>query len=286
MDSATEFYNRYNISGKSRRNVDLDAFCYNVVSRFQQTLQYKPSEKVSPRDISSEVQKLAECGMRRAKYVDEASRFLTRHRVTPSSMIVQAWSARADALAAGVPDRASEIMVWAKARGVERLYNNNEEYYNERGLTLEDIKTNYANFVHELSRCYDDNTALESIINYKNSPHPKKLLPHDERSLKHGDGTSYVGTILDVKDPRGMTIGYDTGCCMTVDGASSTCITSGYTDANAGFFALYEKTGKIVAQSYFYVNPEEPEVLVLDNIESNAGRGANKIVDLYDEYYY
>lgn len=93
----------------------------------------------------------------------------------------------------------------------------------------------------------------------------------------------YKAEILAKDDPRGMTIGVDTGCCMTLQGASRSCIESGYRDKNAGFFALYAPKGGLAAQSYFYVNTDHPNILVLDNIEANQGRDTNKIVEIYKQ---
>ena len=242
-------------------------------------------QAIGPRDISIAMSSLAKLGQARREYVDDATRFLTRHMVAPSDSMRKVWPIRAMALADGVDDNVSSIENWAKVNDTKAYYHRMQDYYEDIGLSLDDVDNNQA-FIDELSRDYDPDTVLDELAAYKNWERPDKIVSPDERRLKYKDGKEYIGTILGKDDPRGMTIGVDTGCCMTIDGASESCIESGYKDKDAGFFALYEGSGKIMAQSYFYTNQEEnPEVLVMDNIESNAGRGADKIIDLYREYF-
>jgi hypothetical protein len=92
---------------------------------------------------------------------------------------------------------------------------------------------------------------------------------------------SWTYEVLDKDDPRGFTIGPDTGCCMTVRGKARSCITAGYELKNAGFVALYDPDGRLAAQSFWFVHPDSPDKLVMDNIEAVKGRNMHKILGLY-----
>jgi hypothetical protein len=104
----------------------------------------------------------------------------------------------------------------------------------------------------------------------------KQFLGEDEKDK------SFVFEIYDKEDPRGFTIGVDTGCCMTLGGASESCIMAGYKNSNAGFMGVHSpESESVIAQSFWYVNPDQPDVLVLDNIEANAGRDMNRLAEVY-----
>ena len=62
-----------------------------------------------------------------------------------------------------------------------------------------------------------------------------------------------VAEILADDDPGGFTIGYDTGCCMTLGGASESCIWAGYQDPNYAFFTVRDRGDRLRAQSILYI---------------------------------
>ena len=238
------------------------------------------------RGISLATQRLSELGLNRKAYIDDATYWLMRHTTSPSSSLVSAWQNRVESLAQGCPDSADKINAFQtklKLRDNISKYRDKFAYY---GISLEQALDEDAT-IYELAHCYygPEEVIRGTSYTIEGRKHlGKKFLPDDERKLSY-ENQEYVGTVLAADDPRGMTIGHDTGCCMTMGGASDSCIRDGYLSDNAGFFALYEGNGQIVAQSYFYVNPEHPDTVVMDNIESNAGRGAEKIVALYREYF-
>lgn len=288
MRNILKDYEEFSLSfdPKHKKFFEDDEVKSHILEYIEERLDDSKTTATTAKEVSLGLQELAKYDHNRRKYIDDATRFLTRHMMVPNDELVSAWSMRPEALANGIPDRVSEIIAWSKERGIGEQYDAYSEHYQKIGLTREDVTIKYAGFARELFRCYDSKRVLNALASYKKLPDSPKTLPANEIRLKYEkDDKDYVGTVLARNDPRGMTIGYDTGCCMTLDGASESCIWSGYKDPNVGFFALYEGNGKIMAQSYFYTNPEHPEILVMDNIESNAGRGADKIMDLYDQYF-
>ena len=93
--------------------------------------------------------------------------------------------------------------------------------------------------------------------------------------------SDWTAEVISRNDPRGFTIGVDTGCCMTLDGVSESCIWAGYSDSRYGFM-LFSKNGVVRAQSLMYINPDvDATTLVMDNIEVNQGTPLPEIQDLY-----
>lgn len=242
------------------------------------TLEFSESE-----NITGVISRLSRYGDRRKRYIDDAMSWLTRHMTTPHARLTKVWGDRAMALAEGIGDSARDIESW-QANNALRIHLEELERTGmmPSNLTVGEVVTEYRGWVDELSRSYSSEQVVFAISDYKDIHTSEALLPPVTIDLTTDDGV-YKAEVLAKDDPRGMTIGGDTGCCMTLDGVSTSCIKSGYQDSNAGFFALYTPQGRLAAQSYFYVNPEHPEVLVLDNIEANRGRDTNKIVNLYRE---
>lgn len=244
-------------------------------------------EKMDLRQISKEMSELRGKGQRRKKYVDDTVSWLTRHMTTPSDDLRRAWGdggeARATALVFGEQDSARAVnMFWAR-RGVME-----ETLYMERaGLSPEELSGKYKGLVDEVVRCgaYTPHEVIDIVAEYRDIHNPEKLMPADMRAIEI-EGKKFKAGVLAHDDPRGYTIGPDTGCCMHYHGVSENCIEQGYSDKQAGFFAMYGPDERLSAQSFFYVNPERPDVLVLDNIEARGqGRDASGIVDVYKEYF-
>lgn len=236
-------------------------------------------------NITGVISRLGKYGDGRKRYIDDTTSWLTRHMTTPSARLTKVWDDRATALTEGIGDSARDIESWQANNALRKHLQELERTGTmPSNLTVNEVVTEYKGWVDELSRAYGSERVVRAISEFKTIRNPEALLPPATIDLTTDDGV-YKAEVLAKDDPRGATIGVDTGCCMTLDGASADCIRSGYQDSGAGFFALYTPQGRLAAQSYFYVNPEQPDVLVLDNIEANQGRDTNKIVKLYEEAF-
>lgn len=234
--------------------------------------------------ITGAIQKLNGYGQNRQRYIDDATSWLSRHMTAPHARLTKVWDDRATALAAGVGDSAREVEVWQNDNAARKyLLELERQGSMPHNLTVNEVMTEYKGWVNELSRVYGSERVVRAISEFKEIRKSESLLPAATIDLSEEVGSAYKAEILAADDPRGATIGPDTGCCMTLDGASRNCIKSGYRDKNAGFFALYTPEGRLAAQSYFYVNSNNPDVLVIDNIEANQGRDTTKIVKMYQK---
>lgn len=234
-------------------------------------------------NITGVISRLGKYGDSRKRYIDDTTSWLTRHMTTPSARLTKVWDDRATALTEGIGDSARDIESWQASNALRKHLQELERTGTmPSNLKASEVVTEYRGWVDELSRAYGSGRVVRAISEFKSIRNPEALLPSATIDVATADGV-YKAEVLAKDDPRGATIGVDTGCCMTLDGASADCIRSGYQDSGAGFFALYTPQGRLAAQSYFYVNPEQPDVLVLDNIEANQGRDTNKIVKLYQE---
>lgn len=249
-----------------------------------------PEQMIDPPDetrpVSQLIGMLSEYALHRKEYVEDATTWLTRHMTSPSKRLTKVWGDRQLGLSEGTEDTAKALELWQKANSV-RIYLGkipDDEWKVRYSMTKNDVSGKFGYVTQELLRHYDAKTTVDAIsrhwvtawINkYRPPLLPPAVIPVEM------NGLSYTAEILEKDDPKGMTIGPDTGCCMTLVGASRTCLHDGYDNPNAGFFALYNNEEKIMAQSYFYVNPNHPNVLVIDNIEANAGRDVGRIIKLY-----
>lgn len=213
----------------------------------------------------------------RKEYITEAQRWLKNYISTPAKTLTLAWQNREAALADGCADNPSAIFVWTKANAVRRLL----EQLKVTDLSYDPNEPNALAFLIEAVR----QTSPEEALRLFQEIQPSHRADTMFRPVRIDLGNGYSGEIFRKDDPRGTTIGADTGCCMSVAGASEDCIIAGYTDPRCGFFALYHE-GTLVAQSFLYANPEErPGVLVCDNIEATAGRDTDNILDLYRSFF-
>jgi hypothetical protein len=127
--------------------------------------------------------------------------------------------------------------------------------------------------------------ALERVVEYErvNGGYAPKIIRAGKALVNTGDRTMKA-EIIDGNDPRGFTIGYDTGCCMTLGGASESCIWAGYEDPRYSFFAVYDDADRLRAQSILYVAEQDGKrYLVADNIEVNAGTNLAAVAGIYKE---
>ena len=234
-------------------------------------------------NITGVIQRLSKYGNNRKRYIDDATSWLLRHATSPSARLTKVWGDRAVALIEGANDSARDIEIWQNDNALRlQLREMTRQGSMPHNLTAAEVTGEFSGWARELSRCYDSDRIIRAISEYKSVRTTEALLPAQVMEMQTSSGV-YKAEVLAKDDPRGMTIGVDTGCCMTLDGASASCIESGYKHKNAGFFALYTPQGRLAAQSYFYVNPDHPNILVLDNIEANQGRDTNKIVEIYKQ---
>jgi hypothetical protein len=233
----------------------------------------------------------------------------------------RAWKARYDALSEGIKDTPREIIKWQRVKGFKAYVARLRGDASVQNIPDDETIGRYGGVVDELSRVYDPletykaltfllgNDVEKAKAEARMAPSKVKVTrpvidPKTGSTVYLTDETGkqiiddegnprpkmndFQVEILDKDDIRGFTIGPDTGCCMTIGGASRSCITAGYRDGRYGFFAV-SLGDKVRAQSLLYVNPDDPSsdeegmVLVIDNIEANAGTDQHQMLEIYQE---
>ncbi|PID31333.1 hypothetical protein CR983_01680 [Candidatus Saccharibacteria bacterium] len=238
-------------------------------------------------NMSDTVAELKNMSRDRRRYIQDTQSWLVKHVNTRSTQLKKAWGDRALAISEGIPDRVSAILAWQRLNAFKLTVDEMEENgkLQEIGLSREEIDTN-PKTIAELTRVLSAKETLKAFSKIKkwteSADWDQKVLPAGTTSIDF-NGVQSSLEIFGKGDPRGFTIGEDTVCCMTIDGESKSCIKAGYKRKNAGFLGVYEPSGDLFAQSFWYVTPDSPDVLVLDNIEANAGRNYSKLVKLYQE---
>lgn len=239
--------------------------------------------------VTRMVSVLQEYGHNRKAYATDAAQWLLRHATAPREKLVKAWGDRPLALAEGVTDSLNDILRWQNINAFRlTVANDTKEGSLPKGVTAEELLgPDWKDWRDEIARVQSARNTIEAIAKGKrwlktlgNRP---KVLPADRQTVVNAEDLGYRFEVLAANDPRGFTIGEDTACCMTINGASSSCIKEGYQNPNAGFMALYSPNGKLLAQSFMFVNPTRPDTVVLDNIEANRGRDFSKIIGLYKD---
>lgn|GEM_PF-706821 len=274
-------------SKPSMWRIDEDTFRRKVEEALAQMGEMP--EQDSTERIGDIAQRLKGYGLNRKKYIDDTTSWLKKHTVSSARTLTKAWGDRAAALVAGVEDNASSIEKWQKNNALMQIFHNrnSQNEWQKFPFSEQELSTTLAPFTDELLRCYSAETTLTTLENlyYRINNPPTKDMPARRIAVGVNGDQSFVGEVLSATDPRGCTIGSDTGCCMTIGGASDSCIRCGYDKPNAGFFALYDTSRHLMAQSFFYINPNHPDVVVMDNIEANAGRDSGRIISLYQEFF-
>lgn len=246
--------------------------------------------------ISTIVGDLREMGRRRTNYIRDAQSWLQRHATSPHERLTKVWGDRGRALLHGVADNARAIEVWQKENALAIALEELEasgELAEEFDLSIGEVMSAESRPIREeLLRVLSADNTIQVMSNLKKWRRERewsnKLLPEATIPVVLDDTDvskekPYRFDVIGADDPRGFTIGNDTGCCMTIHGVSRSCITAGYTERNAGFVAMYTPSGDIAAQSFWYVHPEYAGTLVLDNIEANEGRDMEKVVSVYQK---
>ena len=202
-----------------------------------------------------------------------------------TNSLVNAWQTRSAALQFDVADNPNAINAWARENAfriyLEQLRGSNSELPNAQQLE------EYNEFISELSRVYTPHKTLPALQRFmginREALKFQELISAGNTTITIDDANFDV-EILSKDDPRGMTIGEDTGCCMTLGGVSEDCIWAGYEDPRYAFFVV-SKDGRVRAQSVMYVGSDSnrQEVLVFDNIETNGGTDLGIIRQVYEK---
>lgn len=249
------------------------------------------SQKKSLGDVTHDLRQNYEA---RSRYIQDAQTWLSRHVTTNHDQLRHAWANRPLALANGVPDGAAHITQWVKEGELKVMLNELET----KGQSVEQYNISREEFMsdtlapvrNELIRVLSPIQTLEAASKLKKwreerGGSAEQIVPASKQIITidgSKDGQKYRFEVLSKDDPRGCTIGKDTNCCMTIGGISENCIEAGYTRKDTGFVALY-RGGKLIAQSFWYINPSAPHILVIDNIETNEGRNLGPIVHVYQQ---
>ena len=244
-------------------------------------LRDKLNRGVTREPIPVLVGTLKEIGEQRTHFIDDAQTWVAKHSTTPRNLLTFTWANRDLALTEGCADNPRAIKQWADLNSLRAAYTDMKSIGDvPENFKDEDIKK-YENWLKELVRCYDGATAIKAVAELKSKFNSSFYFPPMKIDLGQGWG----GEVLPKNDPRGMTIGYDTGCCMTIGGASASCIGAGYNKPSYGFFALYRED-RLIAQSFLYANEfTHPNVLVADNIEVNKGRDFGEVLGKYRKFF-
>lgn len=206
-----------------------------------------------------------------------------------SSDLANAWSHRREALDNGIADSPGAILRWAQEVGFKKYIEKLRSEPYVRELPTADEVESHGELIKALAGRYTSEMSL-GALNRILRDERDGLLERSEltpgRVEVEVDGAVYTVEVLDKTDPRGFTIGPDTGCCMTLGGASESCIWAGYEDSRYGFMAVY-KDGRLRAQSLLYVDGVDDggqalsDTLVVDNIEANMGSDFKTITEVY-----
>lgn len=97
------------------------------------------------------------------------------------------------------------------------------------------------------------------------------------RHIKVQDGKMSM-YMLDSKDYRHFTVGYDTHCCQHYGDAGESCVYKATTDPFASTVVI-ERDGKILAQGFVWTD-EAQDILVFDNIEFAEDRQVAQFSDI------
>lgn len=89
----------------------------------------------------------------------------------------------------------------------------------------------------------------------------------------------YWLTKLEADDPMQLSAGRLVNCCQHLDGAGASCARSAWVEGGAAIYAVYNRTGKIVAQAFAWRSKEGRD-LVFDSIEVLSRNEV--VVDLFE----
>ncbi len=148
--------------------------------------------------------------------------------------LIQAWASREAALADGTKDTPHEVLHWVSENGFQVYINQlrerdlADENSPESALPSDETLAQYKSLSSELVRRYRLDASLRAFQRYVALEQAGRNVSADLQpgvtDVVTDDGTAYTFEVLEKTDPRGFSIGFDTGCCMTIDGASESCI--------------------------------------------------------------
>jgi hypothetical protein len=203
----------------------------------------------------------------------------------PTERLLASWKSRHFAMGYGAKDNPRDIRMFVAEKGVE-LHGDEQIITHKSSVTKEEFEDHRYMFA-ELGYRYGIEQSFEAIERHilfkrvNNGQMPEKLLK-PKRVYVEESAKGFRVDALAPDDVRGFTIGVDTGCCMTLGGASSSCIWAGYEDERYSFLAVYDDNNKLRAQSLLYLNNVDGRtVLVVDNIEANEGTDLATIANVY-----
>lgn len=271
-------------------------------------LQQPPTAEMNLTDLLGELRVSTDFYRREPQ---DAKAWIDKFATEPikSSKLLAAWESRATALtyrdeddpAFRVADNPNDIIHFMASHGLRLLITDKIKAGKET-LTREELESAKP-WIEAIGSRYSAASTLnmlEKVAKYKreHGRFPPKLLAPNSMNVtvqeaavkKRDDGrtervlveSAMVAEILADDDPGGFTIGYDTGCCMTLGGASESCIWAGYQDPNYAFFTVRDRGDRLRAQSILYIaEAMGKKYLVADNIEANGNTDVSKIAGIY-----
>jgi hypothetical protein len=200
------------------------------------------------------------------------------------NFLAAAWASRSEALSEGVADNPYEIIRWVSVKKYMELSKEETELIG--GKEFSQLIADHRELAYELARSYPDvRRGIDALRQYftleaGGAFHQDEFTP-GQVTVEY-DGKTYEVEWLPKGSPSFFSMGVDTGCCMTLDGASESCIWRAMTDPNYGGM-LVRVDGKVRAQSVGYLGKDEHDenVLVLDNIEVNSGTDESAVREVY-----
>jgi hypothetical protein len=161
-------------------------------------------------------------------------------------------------------------------------------------LTEEQCTQNFTKLVRELrSEMYPEavsNALVKEAARW--DVDPAKYKEYESRYLKSLSAPPMVsparvwkqgdleGHFLPRSDERGIFLGEHTNCCQHPGGPGAACAWFGQENARSGFFAVTDKAGNVVAQSWAWLSDKGN--LVFDSLESKGlGNRAEAVAQIY-----
>lgn len=265
--------------------------CYGQDHLLEQRSWFTVRPDHQKRPLSEITHDLQQTRVARKRYIQDVQTWLRRHATTHHEQIMHAWANRPVALAHGTLDGAAHINQWSKERELSDSLDRLEaegRLRSEYGFTRNEFMSDEMEPIrNELLRVLTTTETLTTVSKLKKwraerGGSVNQRIPASIQFVTTDTNREYRFEVLSKDDPRGCTIGEDTNCCMTVSSAAKTCIEAGYTREDAGFIALY-RDNVLIAQSFWFVHPDTPNTLVIDNIEINKGRDLGPITDIYQQ---
>lgn len=249
----------------------------NMLAHYaRNTVDILNSDKYMIHKVPPQINHLRELSKARSSYIDSTTTWLRNYQNLSGQRLASAWANRNDAMRDGIEDKPAAIEEWLKSKGLRDYFAARVDSNGELagGITPAALMERFPKFITELPSRYGPERSATALERLHQVFSPEADLP--EAQIPLGDG--YTFKVFAKNDPAGMTIGYDTDCCMTLQGASESCIYTGYSEPSAGFVGLYDGDNKLVAQSFVWHNEG---TLVLDNIEAQRGRNLSNIQGQY-----